>query len=53
MIAIGTFLRAKRVRHLYRYRIHIGSEVWRIAGAVGGGNVKGAAAAWTVVVAFR
>src|SRR5216684_5251935 len=44
MIAIGTFLRAKRVHHLYLYRIHIGPEVWRIAGAVRRGNVKSAAA---------
>src|SRR4030095_9422698 len=37
MIAIGTFLRAKRVHHLYRYRV----AVRRIAGAAGRGNVKG------------
>jgi hypothetical protein len=38
MIAIGTLLRAKRVGHL---SIRVGSEVRRIAGAVGRGNVKG------------
>src|SRR5213593_1506028 len=43
MIAIGTFLHAKRVHH-HLYRIHIGPEVWRIAGAVRRGNMKGAAA---------
>src|SRR4029453_16005459 len=37
MIAIGTFLRAKRVHHLYRYR----GGVRRIAGAAGRGNGKG------------
>src|SRR4029453_6006098 len=37
MIAIGTFLRAKRVHHLYRYQV----AVRRIAGAAGRGNVKG------------
>src|SRR5882672_11095176 len=47
MIAIGTFLRAKRVHHLYLYRIHIGPKVWRIAGAVRRGNVKGAAAGYS------
>jgi hypothetical protein len=33
MVALGTFLRAKRVQ-----------EVWRIAGVAGRGNVKGAEA---------
>src|SRR3977135_1933511 len=38
MVTIGTFLRAKRVHHLYPFW----REVWRIAGAAGRGNVKGA-----------
>jgi N-acetyl-S-(2-succino)cysteine monooxygenase len=32
-VAIGTFLRAKRVHHLYPYQ-----AVWRIAGSGGRGN---------------
>jgi hypothetical protein len=50
MIAIGTFLRAKRVRHRHAY---IGPEVWSIAGAVGRGNVKATVAGWSVEYHFR
>src|SRR5256885_1422271 len=43
MIAIGTFLRES----WFVIYIHIGPEVRRIAGAVGRGNVKGAAAGYS------